>query len=325
MTTAGANAVERRLVDIAEYTAHVSHTDDNRIWRETNCYVDVWIETLNLLGLDPVPSFAGALAADHDGQQWTFIKPDPADLRVLYGLEVAEDALWRPVLETVQSGPARNMLHTVEVDSWWLPDTAGTDYRSGHVKTTIVPLRVDSDAQTMTYLHNSGMYRLEGDDFVGIFGLNNPPAEVLPPYVEQIRWFPERARPELVVDAVRGHLARRPAANPVERLAESVREATIWLPGAGMETFHRWAFATLRQCGSTAELAADLVSWLDDAGVTGAAEARQPFLDFAADAKAVQFKMARAARGRTVDVDSTTEAMVKSWDRAIDIVIAAVA
>ncbi len=51
------------------YQSHFSHAGE-RIWPETNCYLDLWIETLHALGLDPVPAFACALSADHDGLQW---------------------------------------------------------------------------------------------------------------------------------------------------------------------------------------------------------------------------------------------------------------
>jgi Domain of unknown function (DUF1839) len=68
------------------YQSHFSHAGE-RIWPETNCYLDLWIETLHALGLDPVPAFACALSADHDGLQWTFLKQQPEDLRQLYGLE----------------------------------------------------------------------------------------------------------------------------------------------------------------------------------------------------------------------------------------------
>ena len=38
-----------------EYQSHFSHAGE-RIWPETNCYLDLWIETLHALGLDPVPA-----------------------------------------------------------------------------------------------------------------------------------------------------------------------------------------------------------------------------------------------------------------------------
>ena len=97
------------------YQSHFSHAGE-RIWPETNCYLDLWIETLHALGLDPVPAFACALSADHDGLHWTFLKQLPEDLRRLYGLEVTEEIVWLPLLETVSIDtpgwiPSDNFFH----------------------------------------------------------------------------------------------------------------------------------------------------------------------------------------------------------------------
>lgn len=302
-------------ISAADHIPHAAHSAE-RVWQETNCYLDLWIELLHGLGHDPVGSFASSLAADHDGTQWTFLKPDPEDIQALYGLVVAEETLWRPILDTVLSGPSRRLLHTVEVDSWWLPDTAGTDYRANHVKTTIVPTAVDAAARTMTYVHNAGIFELAADDFDGIFAVPE-----LPPYVEQVRRVGEDPGPTLdaaqLRTAARRHLDRRAPGNPAARLADSVREATTWLPDAGMETFHLWSFATLRQFGATAEVAADVADRLaaDDLDVSSAADDLRAA---AVAAKTVQFKMARAARGRSVNVDDLLTPLADSWLRAID-------
>ncbi len=306
----------------ADYQQHFVHGPD-RMWPETNCYFDLWIETLHCLGMDPVPSFACLLSADHDGMAWTFVKQPPEDLRRLYGLEVAEASLWLPVLETIEAGVARSVLHTVEVDSWWLPDTSGTAYRTEHVKTTIVPTRVDRAGRTLNYLHNAGLFELSGADFDGVFGLTEQSAVVLPPYIEQVRRHPGHVEQDAVVNLVREHLSRRPEGNPAARLAEGVERAMDWLPTRGMEQFHLWAFATLRQCGASAELLADLAERLDDVFV-GAGGAAVHFRDVAAHAKSVQFKMARAARGRTVDVGDALATIASSWQSGMDVVAAAV-
>ncbi|PXW35283.1 UNVERIFIED_CONTAM: uncharacterized protein DUF1839 [Williamsia faeni] len=324
MTTArSGDSISLSALHPGTYQPHFAHSD-NRIWRETNCYADLWIEVLHALGHDPVPSFVSALSADHDGEQWTFLKMEQTDLRILYGLEVTEDTLWRPVLDTVESGPRRSLFHTVEVDSWWLPDTIGTDYHSAHVKTTIVPAAVDRDNRSLVYFHNAGLFELSGDDFTGVFGLDLIDGETLPPYVEQVRSFADRAQPDAVLTSVREHLSRRAAGDPMERLARSIDEAVVWLPEYGLETFHQWAFATLRQCGASAELAADLSAYLGAGPAPGADAARVPFLEVAETAKSVQFKLARAARGRKVDVEESLQKMSASWAQAMDIVAAAV-
>lgn len=317
------------LVVFAEPDAHHPHFthSPDRIWPETNCYFDLWIELLNVLGLDPVPSFVSALSADHDGMHWSFLKPLPEDIRRLYGLEVTEENVWMSVLETVESGPPRGVLHTVEVDSWWLPDTAGTAYRTEHVKTTIVPTRVDRDSRLMWYLHNAGLYELRDDDFDGVFGLSgglsDSSATALLPYIEQIRSYPDRREPEALRRITAEHLSRRPAGNPVERLADGLHRATEWLPHDGMPRFHRWAFATLRQCGATAELAADLVVHLDSA-CPGTAAAEDHFRRVASGAKSVQFKMARLANGRSVDVEDALTGMACDWQAGMDRLVAKV-
>jgi Domain of unknown function (DUF1839) len=308
--------------DPAGYQRHFVHGPD-RMWPETNCYFDLWIETLHCLGMDPVPSFACLLSADHDGMQWTFVKQPPEDLRRLYGLEVAEASLWLSVLETIESGAARGVLHTVEVDSWWLPDTLGTAYRTEHVKTTIVPTRVDRDRRVLHYLHNAGLFELGGDDFDGVFGLTVESAVVLPPYIEQVRHHPDQVEKDAMVRLVREHLRRRPQGNPAARLVAGVERAMEWLPTSGMEQFHLWAFATLRQCGATAELAADLAEYLDDV-FPGAGDAAEHFRAAAANAKSVQFKMARVARGRAVDVGQPLSSLASSWQSGMDAIAAAV-
>lgn len=295
----------------AGYVPHFTHSGD-RIWPETNCYLDLWIEVLNALDHDPLPALASLLAADHDGFNWSFAKQQPEDLRRLYGLEVSEENAWLSILELVESGSARGVLHTVEVDSWWLPDTAGTAYRSDHVKTTITPTKIDTSQRVLWYVHNAGLYELSGDDFDGVFGLRSDSKLTLPPYIEVIRHHPDRAVPDALETVVREQFSRRALGNPVERLATAVTAAVEWLPEAGVEKFHLWAFASLRQCGATAELLADFAARIERP-FTGAGAAATPFREVASNAKSAQFKMARIANGRKGDVAPALSAMVTGW------------
>ncbi|MUL45445.1 DUF1839 family protein [Mycobacterium sp. CBMA293] len=300
----------------AGYQPHFTHGAE-RVWTETNCYLDLWIEILNCLGLNPVPTFAALLSADHDGLSWTFVKPQPDELRRLYGLEVDEENTWLPFLEMVETGPLRGVLHTAEVDSWWLCDTAGTAYRTEHVKTTITPVRVDRERRQLRYLHNAGLFELSGPDFDGIFGLTSESSLSLPPYLEVIRHFPNRTQPDALTSIVREHLSRRPDGNPITRLAACIDHATAWLPDEGMPRFHLWAFASLRQCGATAELLADLAEYLDDEH-PGAADSAAPLRNVATAAKSVQFKMARVVSGRKVNVAPSLSTMASDWQIGID-------
>ena len=63
---------------------------------------DLWIELLHALGLDPVAALPFTLAIDFEGDQWTFFKFPLADLYDLYGLDVQELAIWRPLVDHVE-------------------------------------------------------------------------------------------------------------------------------------------------------------------------------------------------------------------------------
>lgn len=292
-----------------------------RTWTETNCYVDLWIELIHALGLDPRAAGGCTLSADFDGEQWQFLKYPAEDLRILYGIEVAEMNIWRPVLDHVVDQLGRGRLLTVEVDSFWLPDTQGAAYRRAHVKTTVVPQAVDVDRRHLTYFHNAGVFELFGDDFDGVFG---PPAGssafALPPYVELIRFDRLRDTTDLPARAAalaHEHLSRRPHDNPVVRLGAAVASAVAWLRESDIETFHLYAFGTLRQCGATAELAADFVQWLAQHGFGDLGRASSEFRSVAVSAKAAQFQLARAARGRAVDLTRSLRDMATTWDSAM--------
>src|SRR5207244_2156903 len=85
-------------LDPATYVRHALHGETAQ-WREKNCYVDVWIEVIHAQGLDPIPSLAPALVADFETDQWTFFKPSHADLDALYGIDVQELQIWRPLID----------------------------------------------------------------------------------------------------------------------------------------------------------------------------------------------------------------------------------
>ena len=303
------------------YRPHALHATE-RTWTETNCYVDVWIEVLHALGLDPLAAGAFTLSADFEGDQWTFFKFPPEDLRVLFGLEVSEMNVWRPVVEHVAEQLDFGRLCTVEVDSWFLPDTRGVSYRTDHVKSTVVPQMLDREGRRLGYFHNAGYFELDGDDFDGVFRLG-PYAEHagLPPYVEVVRLARVRRNDPDLVDRVialtADHLARRPADNPVTRLGARLEQDLPWLAEQDLETFHLYSFGMCRQCGATAELAASFVDWLNRHDRTGTELAAEAFGDLASGAKSLQFALARVVRGRTVDVAAVLEPMARSWEAAM--------
>ena len=267
-------------LDPATYQPHALHATD-RVWTETNCYVDLWIEVLHALGLDPIAACAFTLSTDFEGDQWTFFKYPPEDLRALYGIEVSEMNVWRPVLDHVEEHLDFGRLLTVEVDAWHLPDTAGVSYGTAHVKTTIVPTHLDRSARRLDYFHNAGLFTLDADDFDGVFA-----RQVLPPYVELVR------------------------------LRKRLEDDLPWLAAAGLDGFHAYAFGTCRQAGATAELAGDLCDWLTARGCD-VGDAGEHLRAVATSAKSAQLMLARAARGRVVDLASPLGQMETDWDAAI--------
>ncbi len=154
----------------AAQSRHAIHVGD-RVWPESNCYIDLWIELLHARGLDPVAALAFTITADVEGDQWTFGKFPHADLRALYGIDIIELNVWRPIVGHLEEQLAMARTPIVEVDAFYLADTAGTSYRAEHVKTTIAIRALDSDARRLGYWHNSGAYELSGEDFNGIFNL----------------------------------------------------------------------------------------------------------------------------------------------------------
>lgn len=303
------------------YQPHGLHAVE-RSWTETNCYVDVWIEVLHALGLDPVAAAAFTLSADFEGDQWTFFKFPPEDLRTLFGLEVSELNVWRPVVDHVDEQLGLGRLCTVEVDSWFLPDTRGVSYGTAHVKSTIVPQMLDRPGRRLGYFHNAGYFELEGEDFDGVFRLGaHAEAAGLPPYVEVIRLDRIRRHdPDLVTRVVAltaEHLARRPPDNPVTRLGRRLAEDLPWLAGQDLDTFHLYSFGMCRQCGATAELAADFVSWLNVHDGPGTEDAAAAFAELAAGAKSLQFALARVVRGRQVDLATVLGSMEGHWASAM--------
>ena len=205
---------------------HTLHSEA-MIWPEKNCYADLWIGLLHGLRLDPHAMLPFVFGIDFEGDQWTFFKPVLDELYLLYGLDVQELNVWQPLLTHAQEHLAAGKLISTEADAFWLPDTAGTDYRHQHSKTTIVLNHLDVERQQLGYFHNAGYYLLEGEDFAQTFRLNpqgqprsanggdEDPA-FLPLYAEFIRTdrLQRHSAGELAALALpllRKHLARRPA------------------------------------------------------------------------------------------------------------------
>ena len=314
-------------LDAASYQRSTLHAED-RVWVEKNCYVDIWIEVLHALRLDPLPILPFTLAIDFEGDQWTFFKPPHGELYELYGLDVQELNVWRPLAEHALEHLGAGRLVSTEADAWWLPDTAGTDYRRQHTKTTIVLTEVDLEAQFATYFHNGGFFRVEGEDFRELFRLDLPADEpyALPLFAETIRIDRLVRRPLadqvlLSLQYLSRHVARRPATNPLRRFADRWSAELPLLQQRGLAHYHAWAFATLRQLGAAFELAARNLEWLGAQGETRLAPAAVAFDTIANGSKTLILKGARAVTsGKPLDVGALLGDMAAAWDRGMDVV-----
>jgi hypothetical protein len=307
-------------LDPRGYTPHPLHSAQ-RDWPEANCYVDLWIEVLHNLGLDPLAMLGFTLSLDFEGDQWTFFKPPLFDLLHLYGIEVQELNVWRGLPRHIEEQLSRGRVVITEADSYFLPDTAGLNYRLEHGKTAIAVQEIDLEGGRLGYFHNRGYHVLEGEDYRRQFHLD---AEgfVAAPYVELAKLGALRRRPEaeLVRESLalaRAHLARRPEGNPLRPFRERLERDLGWLSREGMGVFHLYAFATLRQLGAACELASAYLRWLGGRSQAGLEPAQADFLSISAAAKALQFKLARVVRlGKPADL-APLDAMTRSWDAAL--------
>lgn len=310
-------------LDAGSYRPSELHAE-SQVWLEKNCYVDIWIEVLHALGLEPLPAMSAALTVDFEGDQWTFFKPPHHDLLVLYGLDVQELNVWRPLLDhAIEHLPAGKLIST-EADAWWLPDTAGTDYRRQHTKTTIVLNDLDLDAQRLGYFHNASYHALEGEDFRQLFRVGAAPDPgFLPLYAELIRSDRlVRHGPDelgrIALGLLRAHYARRPATNPVRRFGERLARELPTLPAAGLPHYHAWAFATIRQFGAAFELAARQLRWQSSHGPLDLQPAADRFDHIAQGGKAMILKLARAVNtGRPTDTGPLIDDLALAWDQGM--------
>lgn len=306
------------------YQRHILHSPE-AVWVEKNCYGDLWIELLHALGQEPLAMLPFTLAVDFEEDQWTFFKPSLEELRDLYGVDVQELTIWRPLLEHAVEHLQAGKLVSTEADAFWLPDTAGTDYRIKHSKTTIVLASLDVEARQLGYFHNAGYFELSGEDFVQLFKLDDaaPDAGFLPFYAELVR-VDRMTKPNSAAlaakswDLLKRHFGRRPANNPFVRFGERFARDLPLLQAKGLPHYHAWAFASIRQAGAAFDLAAANLRWLAERGHPALAEAAQRFDAIAQGNKALILKGARAVNsGRPFDAAPLMAEMAQAWDQGM--------
>ncbi|MDP1798849.1 MAG: DUF1839 family protein [Planctomycetaceae bacterium] len=303
----------------AEYQRHLIHTQD-RTWAETNCYVDVWIELLHAWGFEPLAAMPFTIGIDFEGDQWTFFKFSLGDLRDLYGLDVQELAIWQPLAGHVEEQIRRGRPVLVELDSYYLPDTAGTAYRIQHQKSTVAVVAIDVPERRLGYFHGQGYYELAGDDFTNVFRMTDLPESThLPPYVEFVKrrsgkQLTGTALVEASVGILRRQLQALPAFNPFVAFKSPFAADLDWLVDRPIGDFHAYSFATLRQFGSCYELAATYLKWLQARDVTGLEAPVAGLTTLSTGAKSLQFNLARAvARKKPLNL-SVIDEMAAEWD-----------
>jgi hypothetical protein len=309
---------------VTTYVSHRLHSDE-RTWPETNCHADVWIEVLHARGLEPFAGLAFTLGIDYEGDQFTFYKFPHNDLRMLYGIEVQELNLWKSLETHAAQQCALGRVMLVDVDAFYLPDTAGVSYRYEHGKTTIGIAAIDVARREVRYFHGRACYTLGGNDYTGLFRLGEFAADVgvLPPFAEiakldGVRRLDTRALVERASALARLHFVGAPSVNPVARFADGLAADLAWLRDDPRASFQQYAFATVRQAGSCFGLTASFLQWLAANGARGVLEAAGAFERLSNSAKTVQFKLARMARlKRDGDIGADVAVMTAAWDEGM--------
>ncbi len=310
-------------LDPDSYSQHRIHTQE-RDWAETNCYVDIWIELLHALGYEPLAAMPYTLTIDFEGDQWTFFKFPLADIYDLYGIDVQELAIWQPLVKHVEQQVALGRPVLVELDSYFLPDTAGTAYKLAHTKSTVAVTEIDVAREHLGYFHGQGYYHLNGDDFIDVFRLRGEPdPAILSPYVEIAK---QRSITRLDASQTLDHslklfrkqLRLLPEENPFHRFKQKFKKDLDWLMLEDIAMFHQYSFATLRQFGACYELAATYLNWLAGQGESGVMDAAQSIKSISETAKSYQFQLARAmSRKKPLDL-SPIDSMGEHWDFATE-------
>jgi hypothetical protein len=303
--------------DPARYQPHALHRP-GRTYLESNCYTDIIVELLHACGYEPLAAFGHLVRMDFEGDQWTFFKPPPEDLQTLFGIEIHEMQPYRPLPLQIAEQIERGRTIIVELDSWYLPDTASTSYRREHVKTSVAADAIDLEHEALRYFHGPGLYELGGEDYRGVFRLDAGwSSDVLPPYAELVRFdaglrLEGEALREASLGTLRRHLQLRPAGNPFERFGASLMTELPSLLEQGLEDYHAYAFATVRMAGSAFEIAASYAQWLLGAEADLAVGAIGELVD---GCKALSFRLARR---RPFDPDTLVGAMAQAWTRGIE-------
>lgn len=309
-------------LDAGTYPRHALH-DAARAWPETNCHTDLFIELLNALGREPAAALGMTLAQDFEGDQFTFFKIPNGDLDTLFGLDLQELSIYRPLVDHLEEQIARGRIVLVEVDAHFLPDTQGVTYRTDHSKTTIAVNLFDRANARLGYFHNAGYFEMQGADVEHLLGFGSVPTPLLPPYTEFVKvvgpGLSGRALRDAAVARLAAHWARRPGRNPVLAYRESLPRHIDWLATQPPCAFHPYAFNTARQFGANIALLGDHLAWLGGQGIAGLDPAVALCEAMSNGMKTFQFLLARAlARKKTEALAAALDETARSYDALMD-------
>ena len=300
------------------YRRHLIHGEE-RTWSETNCYTDLLIEQLHALGHEPIAALPFTLRADFEGDQWTFFKFPHSDLIELYGIDIQELAIWRPLVLHIEELISLGRPAVVELDSFFLPDTAGTAYKIAHKKSSVSINEIDVPGFKLGYFHNSSYYELSGQDFIDIFQLNGLVHDrMLPPYFEYLKrdrevHLSQKEVLNISLSLLKKNCVLIPKNNPFIAFKERFSKDLEWLMKEEAGVFHDYSFATLRQFGACFELAETYFRWLSSQDGSDLSVIINAFQAISQMAKTYQFQLARAmARKKQLDL-TPLDLMAEHW------------
>lgn len=286
-------------------------------------HADPWIAFVHTLGLEPLAMLASTVAANFEGDQWTACQPPLPELRALYGIDVRELAVWRPLVEHAREHLAGGKLIHARVDPRWLPDARDGGDR-GHTRTCILMAELDEARERLDYFHDDGYFELEGADFRQLFRPEGAPDSGLPPLSAQLVRLDRLARkdPSELADEsfelLRLHFAWRPRSNPFSRFASRLAKELPGLRETGLDSWRRWSAATVCEGGSAFELLAAHLRWLATQSYPELDEPAERFDAIATACAALLLKGERAVgSGAPLGANDLLHAVASDWERGM--------
>lgn len=301
----------------ATFNSHLLHST-NRIWTQSNCSVDLWIELLNSWGENPVAALGFTVALDHEGDQFTFFKIPTADLNKLYGVQLYELSIYQSLIHQVVPQVNRGNVVLVEVDGYYLPDTAGVSYQLLHTKTTIGINKIDTLNQTCGYFHNDTYGTLHGNDYLHVMQCTKARDDILFPYTEFIKRSHDYVKDptellHIAKELFREHVAAVPQVNPIVAYRNLFMDQITNLQ---LEDFHAYAFNNFRMLGSNFEFLGDHLKWLDQDRYVVACESCKVMAEMA---RILQFKTARmVARKKYTMMTETFDLLEYNYNQILN-------